>query len=175
MTAINTWGTLGTVLFQFLTSPEYGTVSSSQRANWTTHSRIITRNIIGQLQGQKPRRQIAGLDLKTWRFKCKISALILSSLDVSLLAKLALQGGAGPFVGSALAKPEEDKRFYTDVKAFIDSLDEIHTTQSPELFFVGTELQGRYTLDGLEVARKDMPNGDVKSAEIDIALTEWID
>jgi hypothetical protein len=167
------WGTFGPIAFQFLTSPEYGSVRLVKRAKYTEHARIVSR-VGGVLEGQKPLREIDGLELDTMSFSCKISAIVLKGLKVNVLEKVALAAGAGPYVGSALGEPEDDERLYTDVQGFIDQLNDLHDNQTPAPFFKGTLFQGVYTIDGLTVQSKDRKNGEIFSAVIDIELTEWI-
>ena len=76
------WGTLGNVIFEFQTSPVYGSVVERSGAMYTENRRILTRGSNGKLTGQKPVRHPKGLDLNRFSFDCKISGLILKTLNL---------------------------------------------------------------------------------------------
>ena len=169
------WGTLGDVPFEFLTSPVYGTVRRTKRAKWNQKSRIISRDFTGKLQGQKPLKEVAGLELSTVTFDCRISTLVLKSLSLNVLESLALAAGLGPLAGSLLGDAEDDKRFYTDVIKFIDTLDAVLETQEQQEFTIGTRFMGLFTLDELDITEKHKKDGEIFIADIKIALSEWVE
>jgi len=169
------FGSLGDVVFEFLTSPEYGTIRHSRRARWNQRPRIISRAPDGSLKGQKPLKDPAGLELSTVSFSCKVSALVLKTIDINALEALALAAGAGPLVGSALGEEQEDLRFYTDVLDFIDILNTALETQAPLEFTEGSNFIGMYTLDELDISEKHKKDGELFTAEIRISLSEWIE
>lgn len=170
-----TWGTFGDVAFEFLTSPVYGSVRRTKRARWNQRSRIISRDSGGKLQGQKPLKEVAGLELSTVTFDCKVSTLVLKALSLNVLESLALAAGAGPLAGSLLGDAEDDERFYTDVVAFMDTLETTLETQEPGEFTIGTRYIGMFTLDDLDITEKHKKDGEIFTAEIRISLSEWVE
>jgi hypothetical protein len=169
------WGSLGDVVFEFLTSPVYGTIRHNRRARFNQRSRIISRAPTGALLGQKPLKEPAGLELSSVSFTCKVSALILKTIDINVLESLALMAGAGPLVGSALGEEQEDLRFYTDVLGFIDTLNTVLETQDPLEFTEGSNFIGMYTLDELDISEKHKKDGEIFTAEIGVSLSEWVE
>lgn len=169
------WGTLGPVIFEFLKSPVYGSVSYRKGARYTKHSRIIARDAFGNLSGQKPLKEIAGLDLTTATFDCKVSALLLKQLKVSTGASIALALGAGPFVGSALGELADDERFYTDVEKFLKELDDAMAEQTPLAWSIGSRVMGMYTVDSMDVTERNRADGALLHAEIRVGIEEWED
>lgn len=193
---IKTWGTFGDprnkldedriIIFQHLTSPVYGSVSTKRKANYTEHKRIITRDATGALHGQKPLRQKSSLDLVTWDFSFKISSMILFALSTDMKDRALQSVGAGRALGTAvgsriankfnlsIGETEEDKRFYSDIDSFKTKLESLLDSQEPFLYFVGEKLKGYFTLDDLSMDEKHRPDGSIKVLEGDILLTEWI-
>lgn len=170
-----TWGSFGDVPFEFLTSPVYGSVRRVKRARFNQKSRIISRGFDGSLKGQKPLKEIAGIELATVTFNCRVSTLVLKALSLNVLEALALAAGVGPLAGSLLGDAEDDKRFYTDVIAFLDVLDETLETQEQQPFTIGTRVMGLYTLDELDITEKHKKDGSIFIADIKIALSEWVE
>jgi len=168
------WGTLGDVAFEFLASPQYGSVRHLKSAKWNERSRIISRSSTGKLSGQKPLKELAGLALDRVSFTCKISAIVLKKLSINTAEALLLMAGAGPLVGSALGELEDDLRFYTDVLSFIDTLNTKMDSQEPMEFTEGSNFIGMYTIDDLDITKKDLANGEPYTAEIKISLSEWV-
>jgi len=176
MATLKQWGSLGNVVFEFQSSPVYGSYSESRSALYTDQRLLLTKTPIGTFSGQKPKRQAAGLDLVTVSFDCKISALILTTIDLQLWEKVLLTGGlGGPIAGDQFGKLKKDERFYTDVPAFIESLDDLLDSQAPARFHVGEKYRGKFTLDNLDKTVFHYPNGEIKQAELSLKLVEWID
>lgn len=169
------WGSLGDVVFEFLTSPVYGTIRHLRRAKFNQRTRILSRSPLGVLQGQKPLKEPAGLDLNSVSFSFKVSALILKTIEINTFEALALAAGAGPLLGSALGEEKEDKRFYTDVLSFINTLNEALENQEPLEFTEGSNFIGLYTLDELDITEKHRTNGELFTAEVRVSLSEWVD
>lgn len=168
------WGTFGDVVFQFLTSPQRGTVRRNFSAKYTERPRIISRGADGALKGQKPLKDTAGLGLDRVSFTCKITSLILKTLSIKTEESLALAVGAGPYVGSALGTSQDDERFRTDVLTFIDILKQQVQNQTPEVLTKGVTVLGMFTIDDLDITETDKTNGEPLTAEIKINLTEWV-
>lgn len=169
-----TWGSLGDLPFEFLTSPVYGSLSRSKAAKFTDHERIVTTDAKGDYQGQKPLREVSGLELETYSFSLKISTMTFETISVSALGKAALSLGAGALVGDRLGKKEEDERMYTDVTKYLDDLSKVHDAQEPQPFYIGESYRGDFTIERIHVREKHQTNGEILIAEIDIDLKEWI-
>jgi len=167
------WGTFGGVVFEFLTSPEYGSFTRRKSAKFEEHDRIVSRLPNGQLAGQKPVKEINGLDLDTINFTCKISSIILQSMDLSLGAALAGALGVGSIV--PLGEFEDDERFNGKPAEFADALIEIMDSQRYEAFSVGERFFGLFTIDGLDMTEKHKKDGELLHIEIRLDLKEWID
>lgn len=170
----NTWGSLGDVAFQFLTSPVRGSVQKTSTAKFTEHSRIVTRKVDG-LHGQKPLMQISGLALSKYTFRLKISDLVLSKISLSTFDKIALAAGAAPIAKSALGDVEEDKSFYVGVDDYVETLDTMLAEQGDHGFFIGDKFCGYFVITDLVKDRIDAQDGNTKIANISISLTEWIE
>ena len=168
------WGSFGDVLFEFLTSPERGSVRSTKGARYNERKRIVSRGSDGKLAGQKPLKDIAGLDLNTISFRCKISTIVLKAISLNTVETLALAAGIGPLAGSALGDTSEDRRFYTDVDTFMGTLDAVLDNQEPHPLTIGSKCLGLYTLNSLRTQETHRQNGDIYIAEIDIDLSEWV-
>ena len=169
------WGSFGDVVFEFLKSPVYGTYRLKKSAKYTEHSRIITRNLAGELFGQKSAKEINGLELDTISFVCKVSTLVLKALEINTGQALLLAGGAGPIAGSLIGNETDDERFYTDVISFKDMLTTALAEQTPRPFTKGTEVLGLFTLDSLDISEKDRTNGETMFSEIRMQLKEWVE
>ena len=167
------WGSFGDVVFEYLTSPQYGSVQESKSAKTTEYNRIISRGADGALLGQKPAKEAAGLNLDTYSFTCKISTLLLKTLSLNVGENIALALGAGPFVGSALGEVSDDSRFYTNVESFIETLDTVLDTQDPLALMVGSVFKGMYTLDSKRTSPKHRPDGTLLHAVIQLNLSEF--
>lgn len=168
------WGSFGDVVFQFLTSPQRGSVRRTFSAKYKERPRIISRGADGALKGQKPLKDVAGLGLDRVTFTCKITSLILKTLSIKVGESLALVAGAGPYVGSSLGTLEDDERFHTDVLTFIDTLKQRSQSQKPEVLTKGTTVLGMFTIDDLDITETDKTNGEPLTAEIRISLSEWV-
>lgn len=169
------WGTFGDFIFQLMTSPVYGSYTEGSRAKYTSHTRIITRDSDGNLRGQKPLRELAGMELQTIRFSCKISSHILKTLSVSLLGRAALTYGPGPLQAGMVGNLEDDKRFYTDTSSFLATLDAYLSSQEPQELIIGENPKGKYTLDAITKNTLHKPDGSDKIIELDLEFVEWID
>lgn len=170
------WGSIGDVIFEFQTSPVYGSYTESRRALYTSQRLLLTRQPDGSLSGQKPKRQPAGLELITADFDCKVSALVLTTLDLALWEKVALAGGlGGSIAGDMFGEAQKDERFYTDIPKFIDELDALLDSQQPAKFHIGEKYRGLYTLDSMDKNLRHYPNGDVKQGDLSLSLVEWIE
>ena len=168
------WGTYGDFIFQLLTSPVYGSYTESKSARYTEHRRIITRNDDGSLNGQKPFRELAGLDLVTISFSCRISSVVLSTISTSLWGKLAMDYGPGPLGPGLFGNEDKDTRFYTDIPSFLETLDQYLESQEPHELIIGSEPKGMYTLDSINKKTLHKPDGSDKIVDIDLSFTEWI-
>jgi hypothetical protein len=168
------WGSFGDIVFEYLTSPQRGSVRRMYKAKYNERPRIISRDATGKLKGQKPLKDAAGLELAKVSFICKISGIVLKKLSINTAEALLLAAGAGPLVGSALGDLEDDTRFYTDVLSFIDVLLIDWANQEPRELTKGTTFLGMFTIDDLDINEKDKVNGEPLVAEIKISLTEWV-
>lgn len=167
------WGAFGGVVFEFLTSPEYGSFTRRKTAKFEEHDRIVSRLASGELAGQKPVKEINGLELDTINFTCKISSIILQSMDLSLGGALAGALGVGAIV--PLGKFEDDERFNGQPVVFTDALIEIMDAQGFESFTVGDRFMGLFTIDALDMTEKHKKDGTLLHIEIRIDLKEWIE
>jgi hypothetical protein len=168
------WGSFGDTVFEYLTSPQRGTVRRLYKAKYNERSRIISRQPDGSLKGQKPLKDVAGLALDKVSFTCKISGIVLKKLSINTAEALLLAAGAGPLVGSALGDLEDDTRFYTDVLSFIDTLKIDLSSQEPRELTKGTTFLGMFTLDDLDITETDKVDGEPLVATIKLSLTEWV-
>lgn len=168
------WGSFGDVVFEYLKSPQQGTVRRQYSAKYNERSRIISRQPDGSLKGQKPLKDVAGLGLGKISFICKVSGIVLQKLSINTAEALLLAAGAGPLVGSALGDLEDDTRFYTDILSFIDVLKIKLDNQEPEPLTKGTTFLGMFTIDDLDITEKDKVDGEPLAATIKISLSEWV-
>jgi len=167
------WGQLGQVIFQFLESPVYGSFTRSRAANYSEHRRIITKED-GLLQGQKPLKQIAGLESDTVSLSFKVSALILEQVETSLAGRVATTAGfGGSLAGSAFGTLKEDRRFYTDVDAFLFLLNDMLESQKKQNLIIGENFEGVFIIKSITERRFHFPDGRIKMAEIDMQLEEY--
>jgi len=170
------WGQFGDVVFEFMHSPVYGSYADEQSARYTEHNRIITRDDSGLLFGQKPIRQIAGLDLKRVTFSCKISQILLKFLEVGVGGRLAGAAGlGGSIAGSALGNEKDFTSFNQDLTRFENDIALYFEDQEPQEFIVGEIPQGLFTLDRIAKRIKHYQNGTIKFVEYDFELVEWIE
>jgi hypothetical protein len=168
------WGSLGDIVFEFLTSPVYGSLSRSKSAKFTDHPRIVTTASNGEYQGQKPLREVSGLELETYSFSLKISTMVFEIISTGVLGKVALSFGAGKLVGDRMGDKSEDERLYTDVTKYIEEIRALHDSQEPAPFYVGDSYRGDFTIESFNVREKHRTNGEILFAEIDIDLKEWV-
>jgi len=172
----NQWGTFGSIPFQALKSPVYGSYRHSKRALYTKHKRIVSRDFTGKLMGQKPLKERAGLALDKVSYRCKLSSIILNSLELNLLATAALSTGIGviPGVSNALGNAIEDERFYTDITEFVTLLEDAHTEQEPYNLTIGDIYKGMYTLDEMTLIEKHKTNGKIAFVDMTLSFEEWV-
>jgi len=169
------WGQLGNVLFQYLKSPRYGSVSTSRRAKFSEHERIITKPA-GVLEGQKPILQIAGLERDTWSMSFRVAAIVLTRRETTLGGRIGTTLGlGGAIAGSAFGNRKMDMRFYENIPGFIDELNIIFESQEPANLVIGNEFKGQFVIDSMNIRKKHYATGVIYSADIDVQLSEWID
>ena len=176
MTNENVWGSLGNTIFQMLTSPVYGSYSKNRTAKYTEYERIqVADPVTGIIQGQKPLKEAAGLDLSEISFDCYVANISLYQLDLNFLEKLARAIGLGDIAGSVIGSVERDDRFRVDVKLFLDQLNAMFVNQTPNRFFIGDEYHGLYSIDELKEDVTHNRNGSIKTATVSLTLREWVE
>jgi hypothetical protein len=166
------WGQLGDIVFEFMTSPVYGSLSYSQHAKYISHPRILSRDESGKLQGQKPIKEPDGMELATVSFECKISAFVLKTLSLSVVG--AAVAAATPIPGSAVGDLEDDLRFWGDIRGFIGVLKNAQLLQTASPLLVGEDFMGEFTINGLDINEKHKADGTISVAEIKITLEESV-